>query len=194
MKIAVMSLMILLLPAGVSADYTVFLTNGSRISGVTSIQDKGDMVTVYLQEGLMNIQKSEVLTIEEQEMPAEEENRESGTELPGEKTIQGREEQTEKEAVQEVRTSDDNTGKISALRAEFDSVTAEIRALESKEAKLVSLINDKSGSKQVYNQYQLRQLENELMPYRQDLQDIQHKKIELLDKRNSLADQIRELQ
>ena len=142
----------------------------------------------------MNIQKSEVLTIEEQEMPAEEENGESGTESPGEKTIQGREEQTEKAAVQEVRTSDDNTGKISALRAEFDSVTAEIRALESKEAKMVSLINDKSGSKQVYNQYQLRQLENELMPYRQDLRDIQHKKIELLDKRNSLADQIRELQ
>ena len=53
MKIVVMSLILLLLPAGVSADYTVFLTNGSRISGVTSIQDKGDMVTVYLQEGLM---------------------------------------------------------------------------------------------------------------------------------------------
>jgi hypothetical protein len=194
MKIMIMSLMILLLPAGVSADYTIYLVSGSRISGITSIQDKGDMITVYLQEGLMNIQRSEVLAIEEQEMPADEEIRESGTESPGERTIQGREEQTEKASAQEIRTTDDNTGKINVLRAEFDSVTAEIRDIESKEAKLVSLINDKSGSRQVYNQYQLRQLENDLMPYRQDLRDIQHTKIELLDRRNSLADQIRELQ
>jgi hypothetical protein len=194
MKIMIMSLMILLLPAGVSADYTIYLVSGSRISGITSIQDKGDMITVYLQEGLMNIQRSEVLAIEEQEMPADEEIRESGTESPGERTIQGREEQTEKASAQEIRTIDDNTGKINALRAEFDSVTAEIRDIESKEAKLVSLINDKSGSRQVYNQYQLRQLENDLMPYRQDLRDIQHTKIELLDRRNSLADQIRDLQ
>ncbi len=186
--------MILLLPAGVSADYTIYLANGSRISGITSIQDKGDMITVYLQEGLMNIQRTEVLAIEEQEMSADEEISERGPEAPGERTIQGREEQTEKVSAQETRTTDDNTGKISALRAEFDAVTAEIRDLESREAKLVSLINDKSGSRQVYNQYQLRQLENELMPYRQDLRDIQHTKIELLDRRNSLADQIRELQ
>jgi hypothetical protein len=194
MKIMIMSLMILLLPAGVSADYTIYLVSGSRISGITSIQDKGDMITVYLQEGLMNIQRSEVLAIEEQEMPADEEIRESGTESPGERTIQGREEQTEKASAQEIRTTDDNTGKINVLRAEFDSVTAEIRDIESKEAKLVSLINDKSGSRQVYNQYQLRQLENDLMPYRQDLRDIQHTKIELLDRRNALADQIRDLQ
>lgn len=194
MKIMIMLLMILLLPAGVSADYTIYLANGSRISGITSIQDKGDLITVYLQEGLMNIQRTEILAIEEQEMPYDEEIGESETKLPGERTIQSRDEENENASAQETHTTDDNTVKISALREEFDSVTAEIRDLESREAKLVSLINDKSGSRQVYNQYQLRQLENELMPYRQDLRDIQHTKIELLDRRNSLADQIRELQ
>ena len=193
MQIIVISLMIILLPVCVSADYTVYLHNGSRISGVTSIQDKGDTVTVYLQEGLMNIQRRDILTVEEHEMPAEKEPVESESGSPGTKAGESREERMERGSGGKDSTTDDNTERFTTLSKEFDSVSAEIRALESREAKFVLLINEKSGSRQVYNQYQLRQLENELMPYRQELRNIQHKKIELLDRRNSLADQIREL-
>ncbi len=66
--------------------------------------------------------------------------------------------------------------------------------MEEQEAKLASLINKKREEKEVYNVYQLRQLENEINPLRMELSDVQNKKATLIQRLKAIEEELKGLQ
>jgi hypothetical protein len=185
-KIIFLFALILLLPVSSEADYKVYLKNGSEISGIISYQEKGEDIILYFGTGSLGISKKEVLKIEETEYSYEEFSTEKESEM-----------QKETKDITEslpVQSFDDKLSRTNALKAELDSVITEIRSAEEQEARLVSLINEKTGSRKTYNIYQLRQLDNELQPLRKELSTIQQKKAQLVQRKNILEDELRKLQ
>jgi septal ring factor EnvC (AmiA/AmiB activator) len=83
---------------------------------------------------------------------------------------------------------------MNSLKAQIESVDAEIKATETEEADLVQRINDRKNVRLSYNSLQLRQLESDLAPLRQQLSDVQMKKGALLQKKADLEAQLKVLQ
>jgi len=186
---------ILILQSGFAeAAFTVYLKSGSTLSDVYSFEEDGDQVVLHFSGGQMKLPKADILRIVETVLPevsvsesvSEIESTEKGTTEP--------EEQLPTETTTG-KADEERIARINELKTQFDSCQAEIRTAEAEEAQLIAEINagqEKRGT--LWNNYQIRQFERELMPLRQKLQDVQKRKVELLDKRNIMADQIKTLQ
>ncbi len=190
MRRIILFILIFLLPIYAEAAYKIYLKNGSVISDVNSYEEKGEEVNIFFSTGSMMILKKDILKIEgkesiEKEIPVKE--------VP---EVQQKKEKPEETAVQpQTREPEyDKTARINALRTELDSVITEIKAAQEEESRLVTAINEKQGRRFNYNLIQLRQLEKELEPLRQDLSTVQQKKAELLQKKYSIESEINSLQ
>jgi hypothetical protein len=190
-KKVVILIIVFLLPAYSYAAYKIYLKNGSVISGVSTYQERGGQVEIYFGTGSMTIPGKDVLKIEEKEEPAGE-----ATSADEAETSQKKEQAEETTAPAAVsQPADDKIAKANALKAEMDSINSEIRATEEKEESLVSAINEKVGSSSTYyDTLQFKQLQRELAPMKQELHDVQQKKQELLQKRNSVEAEFKSLQ
>lgn len=186
MRIYLTVLIIVILPAFAFAGYTVYLKNGSTIENVTDYIDEGKSITIYLKMGSMVLDKGSILKIEG--FSDETVKSTEGTEVHKENV---KEEEPRKEKVKET-LEDKKKEEFDKLRAEVDSLNSEIRATEQKEIELVTKINEKMTKRYNYNVYQLRRLEAELEPVRQELYSVQKKKQELIQKRNAIEDMLKE--
>ena len=190
MRKVIVLIMVILLPAYSYAAYKIYLKNGSVISGASSYHQRGNDIDIYFSTGSMTIRTGDVLKIEGQEEP-------SGETPSGEDAgPSGQKEQTRETAAPSPtpQPQDDRTAKTGALKAEIESLDMEIRAVEDKEAELVSSINDKTNSRPTYNIIQYKQLQKELEPLKQELQNVQQRKQELIKKRSALVTEFKSLE
>jgi hypothetical protein len=186
MKKICLIVLILLLPAYSYAAYKIYLKNGSALSGVISYREGGGEVYLYFSSGSMTIRKNDILKIEEKEY--------TETEAPvtAPDTVEKKESPDARQAPSQVpQRGDERTAKVSALEAEMDSVSNGLRETEEQEAGLVAAINEKTGRRSSYNLIQMRQLEKELEPLRNDLSAVQQKKAALMQRKAALEDEIR---
>ena len=195
MKRCILCIFIFILLSGFAeAAFTVYLKSGSSLSGVHSFEEEGDQVILHLSGGEMKLQKADIRKIVETGL-SEVSVPES---LPETESAEERVINTDEQLEERASTSkadEEKNSRMKELRSEFDSYQSEIRSVEAEEAELIAEINasqEKRGT--LWNNYQIRQFEREITPLRQKLQDVQKRKVELIDKRNKMADQIRALQ
>ena len=213
MKKILFIVLILLIPVCAAAEYKIYLKNGSVISEVRSYEEKNGDVIVYFGTGSMTISQKDILKIGGTE-PAEKETQKTDV-----TDIQQRQERTERapdqsqprvqsqeqprvqsqdqsrtQSQEQPRTQEpgnDKSNKIDALRTELQSVISEIKAAEEQEAGLVTTINQKTGRRFSYNLIQMKQLEKEVDPLKQELYGVQQKKADLIQKKSSIESEIR---
>lgn len=174
----------LLLPFPADAAYTIYLRNGSAISGVSSYEKNDGQVTIYFGGGSMGVSEKDILKIEETGAP------EKDFRTPG---VSGTREEVTPVAPPAVEAGN-KSARRDALQGELDTVNSELKAVEEDEARIVTSINDRRGARLSYNALQLRQLESDLAPLRQELSDIQVKKGALYQRRTTLESEIQSLQ
>lgn len=181
-------ILILLLPVSSEAAYKIYLKNGSVISRVKTYEKKGGEVTIYLGEGSMVISEKDILKIEGTETIEEE--------LRPKETLETKEKPSKPEdaVAPPLAPADDKSARVNALKADLAAVYSEIRAAEAEETRLITSINEIKGRRFTYNYYQMRQLEKETEPLQRELFDIQHKKTELIQRKNALEDELKALQ
>jgi chromosome segregation ATPase len=185
MRRTILTILILLLPVCAGAAYKIYLKNGSSISGVSSYQEKGKEVTVYFSTGSMTVPKDNILRIEHTESGESEF-------VPEEGEVQQKQEKTGEPApASEPET--DRFARIDELRAQLNTVNAEITASQEREAQLTDSINEKTGRRFHYNLIQLKQLDKELEPLRQELTDVRQKKEDLIRQRDDINAELRSL-
>jgi len=178
----VLLILILLLPITVEASYKIHLQDGSVISGVGFYKKEGSDVALYLNDGFMLIPEKDILKIE-------------GTES-SESYVLPEEEQATQEIVTITPSEEpasDQISRMETLRADVEALNEEIRAANLEESRLVIMINEKRSAKTIWNQYQMRQMENELKPLAEELRTVQQKKIELIERKGSLESEISQL-
>ena len=180
---ALLFLFILLLSLPADAAYTIYLRNGSTISGVSSYERKDGEVTISFGGGSMGIPEKDIAKIEETEVP------EKDFRTP---TVSGGQEETPPAPI--APEAGDKSERRETLQAQLDEVNSEIQAADAEEARLVKAINERKGSRLTYNSLQLRQLEADLAPLQQELSDIQVKKGGLLQQKSSIEGELRTLQ
>jgi hypothetical protein len=218
MKKILFIVLILLIPVCAAAEYKIYLKNGSVISEVRSYEKMNGDVVVYFGTGSMTISQKDILKIGGTE-PAEKETQKTDvtdTQQRQERTErapdqsqprvqsqeqprvqpqdQSRTQSQEQPRTQSQETGNDKSNKIDALRTELQSVISEIKAAEEQEADLVTTINQKTGRRFSYNLIQLRQLEIEVEPLKQQLYAVQQKKAELVQRKSSIESEIRLLE
>ncbi len=177
-------LFILLLSFPADAAFTIHLRNGSTISGVSSYEKKDGEVTVFFGGGSMGIPERDILKIESSEAP------EKDFRAPATSGAQ-------EEAPPPPPAAEDTGNKsdrINSLKAELETTDSELKSVEDDEARVTKAINDRKGVRLTYNSLQLRQLEADLAPLRQELSDIQVKKGALLQKKASMEGELRSLE
>jgi hypothetical protein len=178
----VLLILILLIPIPTEAAYKIHLQDGSVISGVEFYEKKGSDVALYINEGFMLVPEKDILKIE-------------GTES-SESYVLPEEEQATQEIVTVTpseESASDQIAKMKALESEVEALNEEIRAVNIEESRLVILINDKNSETPTWNQYQVLELEKQLKPLAEELRTVQQKKIELIEKKGSLENEIKEL-
>ena len=200
--------LILLIPVCAAAEYKIYLKNGSVISEVRSYEEMNGDVIVYFGTGSMTISRKDILKIGGTE-PAEKETQKTDV-----TDIQQRQERTERapdqsqprtqsqeqprtQSQEQPRTQEpgnDKSNKIDALRTELQSVISEIKAAEEQETSLVTTINQKTGRRFSYNLIQIKQLEKEVEPLKQELYAVQQKKAELVQRKSSIESELRLLE
>lgn len=208
MKKILFIVLILLIPVCAAAEYKIYLKNGSVISEVRSYEEKNGDVIVYFGTGSMTISQKDILKIGGTE-PAEKETQKTDV-----TDIQQRQERTERapdqsqsrtqsqeqprtQSQEQPRTQEpgnDKSNQINALRTELQSVISEIKAAEEQEAGLVTTINQKTGRRFSYNLIQIKQLEKEVEPLKQQLYAVQQKKAELVQRKSSIESELRLLE
>ena len=200
MKKILFIVLILLIPVYAAAEYKIYLKNGSVISDVRSYEEINGDVIVYFGTGSMTISQKDILKIGGTE-PAEKETQKTDV-----TDIQQRQERTERapdqsqsrtQSQEQPRTQEpgnDKSNQINALRTELQSVISEIKAAEEQEAGLVTTINQKTGRRFSYNLIQIKQLEKEVEPLKQQLYAVQQKKAELVQRKSSIESELRLLE
>ncbi len=208
MKKILFIVLILLIPVYAAAEYKIYLKNGSVISEVRSYEEMNGDVILYFGAGSMTISRKDILKIGGTE-PAEKETQKTDV-----TDIQQRQERTERapdqsqprtqsqeqprtQSQEQPRTQEpgnDKSNKIDALRTELQSVISEIKAAEEQETSLVTTINQKTGRRFSYNLIQIKQLEKELEPLKQELYAVQQKKAELVQRKSSIESELRLLE
>ena len=178
-------ILILLLPVSSEAAYKIYLKNGTVISKVKMYETKGGEVTIYIGGGSIVISEKDILKIEGTE-PTEEE-------LQPKETPKSENKQ-EDAATPPPAPADDKGAKVDAIKADLAAVYSEIRDAEAEETRLTTTINEMKSKRFSYNYYQLKQLENETEPLQRELFTVQQKKTELIQKKNTLEDELRALQ
>lgn len=178
----VLLILILLLPVQIEAAYKIHLQDGSVISGVGFYEKKGSDVALYFRDGSMWIPEKDIIKIEETESV--------------ERYVFPEQEQATQEIVTIIQSGEpasDQTARMETLRADVEALNEEIRTANLEESRLVILINEKRSAKTIWNQYQMRQMENELKPLADELRTVQQKKIELIERKGSLESEISQL-
>ena len=178
----VLLFLILLLPIPTEAAYKVHLKDGSVISGVGFYEKKGSDIAFYLNDGFMLIPEKDILKIE-------------GTES-SESYVLPEEEQATQEIVTGATSEEpasDQIARRQALESEVEALNEEIRTVNLEESRLVILINEKNSETPTWNQYQVLELEKQIKPLSEELRTVQQKKIELIEKKGSLENEIKEL-
>lgn len=208
MKKILFIVLILLIPVYAAAEYKIHLKNGSVISEVRSYEEINGDVIVYFGTGSMTISRKDILKISGKE-PAEKETQKTDV-----TDIQQRQERTERapdqsqsrtQPQEQPRTQSqeqpriqesgsDKSNQIDALRTELQSVISEIKAAEEQETSLVTTINQKTGRRFSYNLIQIKQLEKEVEPLKQELYAVQQKKAELVQRKSSIESELRLLE
>lgn len=200
MKKILFIVLILLIPVCAAAEYKIYLKNGSVISEVRSYEKMNGDVILYFGAGSMTISQKDILKIGGTE-PVEKETQKTDV-----TDIQQRQERTERapdqsqprtQSQEQPRTQEpgnDKSNKIDALRTELQSVISEIKAAEEQEAGLVTTINQKTGRRFSYNLIQIKQLEKEVEPLKQQLYAVQQKKAELVQRKSSIESELRLLE
>jgi len=208
MKKILFIVLILLIPVCAAAEYKIYLKNGSVISEVRSYEEMNGDVILYFGAGSMTISQKDILKIGGTE-PAEKETQKTDV-----TDIQQRQERTERapdqsqsrtqsqeqprtQSQEQPRTQEpgnDKSNQINALRTELQSVISEIKAAEEQEAGLVTTINQKTGRRFSYNLIQIKQLEKEVEPLKQQLYAVQQKKAELVQRKSSIESELRLLE
>jgi len=180
----VLLILILLIPFPTEAAYKIHLQDGSVISGVGFYERKGGDVALYFKDGSMWVPEKDIIKIEETESES--------VELD----VSPEQDQATQEIVTIIPTEEpasEETSRMETLRADVEALNKEIREANLEESRLVILINEKQSNKTVWNQYQVRQMENELKPYQDELRAVQQKKIELIERKGSLENEISQL-
>ena len=176
--------LILLFPTCSDAAYKIYLKNGSVISGVSSYEKTNGDVSIFFGGGSMGIPAKDILKIEETETPE--------MDFRMKQAPEGREEAPPPPPPP--METIDRSPQVNSLKTQIESVDAEIKATETEEANLVQRINDRRSARLSYNSLQMRQLESDLAPLRQQLSDVQMNKGALLQKKADLEAQLRALQ
>lgn len=177
---------VLLVPVASEATYKVILKNGSVISGVSSYEKKNGDVEIFFGGGSMGIPENEILKIEESGAPEKDFRTE---EAPASQM-----EEAAPPVEAPAQNSDDKAARIDALKTELESVNADLSAAEAEEARLDKAINDRKSARLSYNTQQLRLLESDLAPLRQQLSEVQMKKGALLQRKATIEAEIGKLQ
>jgi hypothetical protein len=180
--------MILMLPVCSWAAYSIYLNNGSVISGVNSYDESGDEVNIYFDTGSMVVPRKDILKIEGSQTAVKE--------MPEGRPEAGREKAAPETTAPSASPApeDDKGARVAALRAELDAVNSAIRSAEERETKLVTQMNEKTSGRFKYNIIQLRQIEKELEPARQELSSVQAEKADLVRKRSDIEAEIKSLE
>jgi len=208
MKKILFIVLILLVPVYAAAEYKIYLKNGSVISEVRSYEKMDGDVIVYFATGSMTISQKDILKIGGTE-PAEKETqktdvtdtqqRQDRTErVPDQSQPRTQSQEQPRTQLQEQprtqETGNDKSNKIDALRTELQSVVSDIKAAEEQEDGLVTEINQKTGRRFNYNLIQIKQLEKEVEPLKQQLYAVQQKKAELVQRKSSIESELRLLE
>jgi hypothetical protein len=177
---------ILLLPVSSDAAYTIYLKNGSEISGVSSYEKKGGEVIIYFGGGSIGIPEKDIMKIESTEATEEDFTKEEVT-TPA----------TEKPAPPAVTAEEppvtETTDRVDKLQADLDAVTTELRTVEGNEANIKAALEEKKSSRQTWNPYQYRYLQQEAEPLQEELSAIQQKKGELLQRKAYIEGELKSL-
>lgn len=182
-KILLFTLM-LLLPVCSDAAYSIYLTNGSVITGVKSYEKRGGEIKIHFGEGTIVMSGKDILKIEETEAPLKD-FRSNPNELS---------QNPRTAASSPHEQANDKSPRVAALKAELEVVKSEIKNLEDKEASVTAAVNEKRNRRARYNVYQLRQLEKETEPLQQELFGMQMKKKELLQRKSGIEDELRTME
>ncbi len=178
-------ILILLLPVTTEAAFTIYLKNGSTISGVNSYEKKKGEVIIYFGGGSLGIAEDDILKIEETESP--------------EKNFRVKEKPEKEEASSPApsappsESAHDKSSRINAIKAELESLNSELKTAEEEEARARQAIDEKTQRKS-YNYFQLKKLEKDLEPLNQELFTIQKRKSELIQRKSSLEDELKALE
>lgn len=178
---------ILFLPASSEAAYTIYLKNGSEIDGVNSYEKKGGEVIIYFGGGSIGIPEKDITKIESTEAPGKDFSKEEitapATEKPASPAVP---------AVEPPVT--ETTDRLNKLQSDLDAVNAELKTVEDNEADIKAALEEKTSSRQNWNPYQSRYLQQEAVPLQQELSTIQRRKGELLQQKAYIEGQLRSLQ
>jgi hypothetical protein len=180
----------LLLPISSEAAYTIYLKNGSEISGVNSYEKKSGEVIIHFGGGSIGIPEKDILKIESIEAPEKDFTQEEVS-LPVPEAEKGAPSvppvPAEEPAVSE--TAD----RASKLQADLDAINAELRTVEDKESSIKDDLEEKMSSRQNWNPYQYRYLQQGLEPLQQELSTIQQRKGELVQRRAYIEGELKSL-
>jgi len=179
-------ILFLLLPVSSEAAYTIYLKNGSEISGVYSYEKKGGEVIIYFGGGSIGIPEKDIVKIESTEAPEKDFSKEEIT-AP----------ETEKPAPSAVPAEEppatEKTDRVNRLQADLDAINAELRTVEGNEANIKAALEEKTSSRQTWNPYQYRYLQQEVEPLQQELSTIQQRKGELLQRKAYIEGELKSL-
>jgi predicted RNase H-like nuclease (RuvC/YqgF family) len=178
-------ILLLLMPVYSEAAFTIYLKNGSEISGVGSYEKRAGEVIIYFGGGSIGIPEKDIVKIEETSAPEKDFGKEEAPEAEAGKAPA--EVHAEEPAVTE------KTERANTLQADLDAIDAELKSVEDKEASVKASLDEKLSQKSRYNVYQMRYLEQEIEPLQQELSTIQQKKSELLQQRALKEGELRSL-
>lgn len=180
-------ILIFLLPVSSDAAYTIYLKNGSEISGVNSYEKRSGEVVIYFGGGSMGIPEKDILKIESTEAPEKDFTTEQVTTPETEKPAPPA-------APAEEPATTEKTDRANRLQAELDAINAELSTVEGNETNIKAALEEKTTSRQNWNPYQYRYLQQEVEPLQQELSTIQQRKGELLQRKAYIEGEMRSLQ
>jgi len=181
-------ILILLLPVSSEAAYTIYLKNGSEISGVYSYEKKGGEVIIYFGGGSIGIPEKDIVKIESTEAPEKDFSKEEVTVPEAEKSAL---------PVPPVPAGEpavsETADRASKLQADLDAINAELGIIEGKESTIKAALEERTSSRQNWNPYQYRYLQQEAESLQQELSTIQQRKGELLQQKAYIEGEMKSL-
>ncbi|HMK49382.1 MAG TPA: hypothetical protein VK435_04970 [Thermodesulfovibrionales bacterium] len=197
MRRLILLLLILLIPSYAVATYKIYLKNGSEIPGVKSFSESGEDIYLYFSAGQMVISRKDVLKIEGSEAPeskADTGEPETQNTRPSPDVAPHQERPSGVESPSPSADTDNKAARLSELRSERDSVISELKAVQEQENRLVKEINEKTGRRYSYNLIQMKQLEKEVEPLKSELSNVQQRKSDLLQRKDAVENEMRQVQ
>lgn len=179
----ILFILILLLPVYSEAAYNIYLKNGSVITGVSSYEKRGGEILINYGGGTIGILEADILKIEETEAPEKDFR---VKEIPEKEAVRAA--PAEEPAIAEKRA------RANELRANLETLNAELKTVEENESRIIASINEKRATRGRYNIYQQRLLDRQIEPLQEELTTIQKRKTDLLQRRALIEGELRALE